>query len=222
MAVGLVRSELPDSWFDLYRHFANNVSGMPVKKLARKDALLFTDTIPPDGFGTGFFYNTPASVSQLVVALAVAPNPEIRELASNSMLFPSLASLAKAMRVKKVLKNFKLLDLGCGIVPGFAMVAKTLGAEVHTVDGESLGSGQAKLVDTHTVVDLCSPEAIPAIKANTGGQFDFISECIIGSVPGHPSWKTPLKDDLYLYGEHLLKPSGFQHHAGYVHVLQKT
>lgn len=221
MSDHLVEVGYPDAWLDIYSRFAENVRGADVEQLKADNALLFADILPPNGLGTEFFYNTPASVSQLVVALAVAPNDEIQALTSRRNDGATLTEIATTMRDRKVLSGFKLLDLGCGMLPGFAVVAKSLGAEVHTVDGENLPKQHVEQVDSHTVTNLCSPDAIVAVRANSGDGFDYVSDCIIGAVPGHPNWKSPEKEDIRRFGQQLLREGGFQYTAGGA-LLQKV
>jgi hypothetical protein len=221
MSGHLVEVDYPAPWLDIYSRFADHIIGADVEQLKAENALLFTDILPPNGLGTEFFYNTPASVSQLVVALAVAPNNEIQELTGRGTGNDSLTEIASAMQERKVLAGFKLLDLGCGMLPGFAIAAKSLGAEVHTLDGEELPKQYAERVDSHTVTNLCSPEAIASVRANSGDEFDYISDCIIGAVPGHPDWKLPAEQDLRRFGQQLLRKGGFQYRTGGA-LLQKA
>lgn len=221
IAPELVKVEFPDSWLDIYTRFAPNMNGADVQQLANNDALIFPELIPPHGLGTGFYYNTQSSISQLAVALSVAPNHQISELAKRRDNPKALSALADELRQQRVLSGFKLLDLGCGEIPGLAIAAKSMGAEVHTVDGESIEIRHGRWVDTHTVVDLSAQEAVAAIQKNTDGEFDYITECIIGNVPGHSQWKNPTVAEIQTIGAQLLKPGGFLYQA-HRDLLQKA
>lgn len=160
------------------------------------------------GLGTGLFYNTEMSVSQLIVALSIAPNPGIGEIVRRSD--DGSRGLVRALRERQALAGFKVLDLGCGMVPGLALAAKALGAEVYTADGEQLDEETAGRLDGHAVLDLCAPDAPEIVEETTGGEFDYVTNCVIGNVPGHPNWFRPGTGIIRGFGERLLRQGG--HH----------
>lgn len=185
-----------------------------------RDEMSGFEDIVPEGLGNGYWYNTVPSINQLVVALAVAPSPAIKR-AVQTDVGAGTNRLVRALRDEQVLAGFKLLDLGCGMVPGLAIAAKSMGAEVHTVDGEPLDLEYGKWVDTHTIADLSDPESISVIEAASGGDLDYVTENILGTVPGHPKWEVPSEHKVRAFGARLLKPGGHHYHAG-SDLLQKV
>lgn len=208
----LVSVEYPDLWVDLRHSIHQGADGNGKTHLTRDEMVGFEDIIP-NGFGEGYYYNTSPSISQLVVALSIAPNPDIAEIvfANNGN---GTRALVEKLRRNQVLDGQRILDLGCGLVPGFAIASKSLGAEVHTVDGEPLEVDMATWVNSHTMTDLLDPSAIKRIAETTGGEFDFTTSNIIGAVPHHPQWEVPGEVAIRKYAEELLKPGGYHYYTG--------
>lgn len=204
--------KFPDLWLQVRAAMHKGPYGKGTLHLTRDEMAGFEDVIP-EGFGNGLYYNTSMSISQMVMALAVAPNPDIRTTLAKTSDEGMIKTIA-TLRDKQVLEGFKLLDLGSGILPGLAIASKSMGAEVHTVDGEAFKANYQD-VDSHTVVDILAEDAIEKVRQNAGDQFDYITCNVIGNVPGHPSWKFPNELDIERWGAKLLKPGGYSYYAGH-------
>lgn len=211
--MSLEKVNKPVLFWDIRSRLHKRYEGDKVERLEYPEMEGFEDVVP-QGLGTGgLFYNTSMSIYQLAMALAVAPNPAIAEIVRNDPT-SGTPNLVKALRAKRVLSEFKLLDLGCGIVPGFALAAKSLGAEVHTADGEQLSADALSVVDSHTVVNLCEPDAVSMIAEATGGAFDYVTANVIGDVSGHARLQYPDADTVRQFGEQPLKHGGYHYNVG--------
>lgn len=167
----------------------------------------FEDVLPVT-LGKGIFYNTIGSGTQLLMGLAVAPNPEIRETV-DAVTGSSSDKLMENLRARQVLAGFRIVDLGCGMAPMFAMAARSLGAEVHTVDGEEPHNADEEMLDNHSVMDLSARGAPAVLAEETGGDFDYVTTNIIAAVPDHPQFAKPSNETLRTFAERLLKDGGF-------------
>src|SRR5689334_4259795 len=74
-------------------------------------------------------YNTSPSVSQLTTAIAIARDPAARHILEDGSVQHG-SDVIRALRERNVLAGMRVLDLGCGMRPGFALAAKALGADV--------------------------------------------------------------------------------------------
>lgn len=129
-------------------------------------------------------------------------------------------SVAKRLRARQVLKGQKILDLGCGAIPGFAIAAHALGADAYTVDGIEIASAFKEKVSEHATVDLTSPEAPVILRELTGGNCDLVSENIIGNVTGAPEFDIPSPLVIANIGHAVLRQGGYLD-FGDGYVLQK-
>lgn len=135
-----------------------------------------------EAFGEGQFFNTYGSVIQLAMAISLSEHPAIPPIVASGG-----PEMINNLRRKKVLTGMKILDLGCGKLPSFALTAKALGAQVYTADHRQLDEQIRSQLDGHTMVNFNSPEAAQRLLEETGGNFTFVSENIIDGVPGDPS-----------------------------------
>lgn len=214
MASELVRVEIP--W--VVSHLRIRMSEGPDSFLTpgqipnRDTPAGFEDVIPGGlGTGPGRYFNTPTSTHQLRVALGVSPRRERIEEIVLSTEGSGTRHLITTLRAEQVLAGMKVADLGCGIKPGFAMAASSMGAEVHTVDASELDPGIQKRLASHTVVDLSDPEAVAKIQESTGEDLDFVTTNILGKVPmpGFEHTKPPLTSTLRHCGAQLLRSGGY-------------
>jgi hypothetical protein len=164
--------------------------------------------------GTGLYYNTAGSVYQLTLALSLSENPAIAGSLVDKSKNP--AARVKEFREAQVLSGLKVLDLGCGKNPSFALAAKAMGARVYTADAQDLDPGIKSQLDEHVIVDLNDPRAASRIEEAAGRQFDLVTENIIDAVPlSGVDVKAPEEATLNRISEPLLKEDG---HAFYMTV----
>ncbi len=151
-------------------------------------------TLISDPIGFSSIENSPMASSELMFSLALTAHPLVEELVNiDESRFKYLEKSEQDTKFlelvkSKVLKGFKILDLGCGHSPTFARVARALGAEVYTVDqfeadkfeydhkGKIKKSIISKEVRAHIALDLNSRDAVQMIKDRTGGDFDLVAE----------------------------------------------
>ena len=166
----------------------------------------------PFGKGTNG-YNTLGSVGQLAMALHLSPNPDVAAIAEEGG--PQMIS---KLRDRQALSGMKILDLGCGQLPSFALAAKALGAEVYTADGRDLAPSIRAQLDGHTVVNLNDPRATRLLLRETGGNFDLVTDNITGPVPGDPrAIFYPGPDAIRRVGEPLVAPGRWYYADAYVY-----
>ncbi len=135
--------------------------------------------------GAGYFYNHASSVYQLAFALSVATHPAVAEVvrdAKSKDLSPHDA--VRDLRESQVLAGMRIIDLGSGVYPGFAIAAKALGATAYTADVIDLTPEIKASLDGHVVVNLNRSDAPAMLEEATGGDFDIVTENIIAPVPG--------------------------------------
>lgn len=178
----------------------------------------FEDVLPKakDGknrrLGEGLYYNTSGSVGQLAFALAEVKGSVVEEIFKATKAHGSAATISE-LRREQVLAGLKVLDLGSGEIPGFALAAKALGAEVHTVDGRELPGVSLSRVDSHTAVDLNDPMAACRIYETTGGEFGLVSEHVVGRVKEAMHFSRPSETKIQCIGTVLLASGGYLHEA---------
>lgn len=178
----------------------------------------FEDQLPkhPQGqgrrIGEEVYYNTMGAIRQLALALCLSqdtrPSPALQEQKGGNS-----AHLVQALRAEQALAGMKILDLGCGIVPSFALAAKTLGAEVHTADGQPLPAESASKLDSHTITDFTQLGSITDIRTATGGDFDLVTENMVAPVYEAPDLSFPSASCIRQLGGSLLREGGFLHQA---------
>lgn len=209
---------LPELYWELRNVVREGRNGEGLS--AVRDEMGGFDDVIEGGLGSGLFYNTATSISQLVVALAVASNPEIAAVVETGEGGGSQAMIEQ-LRTRQVLNGCKILDLGAGVELGFPIAAKALGAEVHTVDGEAPRTADQDRIDGFTVTDICDEQAVERVERTSGGDFDYVTSNIIGAVPGSPRWALPGPQTLQAFSERLLSPGGYHYTVGQK-LLQKV
>lgn len=138
----------------------------------------FEDILDGQPLGGGLFDNHTGSARQLIFALTISPNLEIAKIVDKGNPGNS-GALIKQLRDKQVLSDLKIIDLGCGS-GSFAVAAKTLGAEVYTADAVDLYRDRKALLNGHVVINFNDKDAASRLQRETGGNFDLVTENIIG------------------------------------------
>jgi hypothetical protein len=162
--------------------------------------------------GEEVYYNTMGSIQQLALALCLSQNTRPSQ-AFQEEKGGNSAHIVQALRAEQALAGMKILDLGCGIVPSFALAAKTLGAEVHTADGQPLPAESATALDSHTMTDFTQLGSIADIQTATGGDFDFVTENMVAPVYEAPDLPFPSASCVRRLGGSLLREGGFLYQA---------
>jgi len=179
------------------------------------------EDIVGEPLGVGFYYNTAGTIYQLAIALSLSQNPAIAEGLTESK---TPEEIIKEFREGQVLAGLKVLDLGCGKNPSFALAAKAMGAEVYTADAEDLSQDIKGRLDGHVVVNFNDPEAAEEITGVTGGQFDLVTENIVDALP-FSGTTAPESEAISRIGGALLKEGGhafFATSGGQEKFLQKV
>lgn len=86
--------------------------------------------------GSSTEHNSPLTIAQLDMALAMSNSPAIedllRKIKTEEVTWENFNP--DPLRETTALQDMKILDLGCGGAPTFARTARRLGADVYTVD----------------------------------------------------------------------------------------
>lgn len=173
----------------------------------------FEDVLPNEPLGGGYWNNSWGTESQLVFALSISQNPNIQRIINQPRVLTSRDTIT-ALRQQRVLSGMKIMDLGCGRVPAFALAARTLGATVYTADYAVLHDGDETALSSHTVVDLNAPDALEKLTRATGGGFDLVTEHIIGGTLDSPDHLlTPESEIVLKIGDGLLKKGGYLYYS---------
>lgn len=136
--------------------------------------------------GAGEIDNTPYTTKQITFAIALSNHPLVHEIIKRKDIEPKNFD-GEMLVNNKILKGLKILDLGCGIRPVFARVARYLGADVYTVNVESSADFDFKSenfleeyrgleIDHHLQIDLNEEDAAKKILDLTNGGFDLVTE----------------------------------------------
>lgn len=161
--------------------------------------------------GSGTIENSPLAVKQIVMLLALREHQSIQEFINDPNINSSNFN-GKRLVSQKPLAGLKVLDLGCGQEkPTFARVARSLGADVYTVDVVTSDkfhqlhmSEEDKLLERtyHIPLDLSQPDSSRKIKDISGGEFDFITAAFLkaGSIGKPPIKVERLAQDLMKEG----------------------
>jgi len=139
----------------------------------------FEDVLDGKLLGQGLYDNHSGSARQLVFGLSLSSNPEIARIIDKSNPDTS-RDIVQKLRSKRVLSGLKIIDLGCGS-GSFALSAKSLGAEVYTADVDELHKDRKARLDGHVRINFNDKDAGSRLKAETGGEFDLVTENIIGA-----------------------------------------
>jgi hypothetical protein len=188
-------------------HDTAGSTGRQVNFITEQVLGAYTDIIG-EPLGTGLYYNTFSSAVQLAAAIAVAAEKNHQTVLEYDA---SKEDLAEIFVKRQVLRGMRIVDLGCGMRPSFAMTAEVLGAKMYTADAEPLESDvvSVSLHDQHTVVNLRHPKAADTLLATTGGSVDLVTESIIGYVPWRPNHGMPSSLAIDTIAERLLVPGGY-------------
>lgn len=170
----------------------------------------FEDVIAAN-LGEGSLFNTQGTVFQLLASLAHSNHPTVDEIKKEQPVNNRQDILARITRIREdqVLEGMRILDLGCGEWPTFALAATALGAIVHTADASEIPVQYPDIKGVHTSVDLCGEEATEALKATTGGKLDVVTESMVLAIPeqqyqiAEPDFETFVG-----IGRELLRPGG--------------
>lgn len=142
----------------------------------------FEDLIGKEPIGAGRFYNTANTIKQLTFAISFDLHPDLTEILTSNKKIDS-RTVVRKLRDAQVLKGKKIMDLGAGF-PSFAVAAGALGAEIYTADAQDIDiSNYSNVIAGHIVVDFNEKNADTKLRRATSGNFDLITENIIGGVP---------------------------------------
>jgi len=135
--------------------------------------------------GQSTIFNSPMTTDQIIFAMLLGGHPLVLELLEKEFGWKDFDPAP--LREARVLAGMKILDLGCGIKPLFARVARKLGADVYTVDvipadcfpdyflSHSKKDKQDEIAK-HIQLDLNGDGAVEEIKKRSGGGFDLVTE----------------------------------------------
>ena len=158
-------------------------------------------------FGAGLFSGTVGSVFQLVFLLSIGEDPVVEEVLQDQSL--DAREVISIFRKQQVLAGMKIIDLGCG-VPNFAVAASALGATAYTADVEVIGEKYRSILAGHVVIDLNDALATETLLEATGGDFDVVSENIIGPTPlSSRKLSKPRPEAIVHVAAELLKENGY-------------
>ncbi len=165
-----------------------------------------------ENIGEGLFYNTSASAFALMRTLSILKPAEVTAILQDETMDEDIV---RRFVEKKLLLGQKIMDLGCGRAPGYASCVRAMGAEAYTADVQPfIRFPYADMKLRHTEVDLTDPSALELLLANTGGNFDFVGESIIGKGPDFIHGSIPSKEQLEPIAYSLLCLGGKYYSAG--------
>jgi hypothetical protein len=197
----------------LWRTFDSRIAipGLPGKSFAVagfEDILEQADT-GHTLLGQGRYYNSPISVNALVGVIINTNNPVAMRTIDDESI-PKGREVIRKLREEQVLAGMRILDLGCGVIPGFALAAKALGAEVQTADMQPLPSKASALLDGHIQTDLSHPDAPSTIFEASNPPYDFINQGIIGHTPETATmgFELPEMETIYDIADMALRAGG--------------
>ena len=160
--------------------------------------------------GEGMFFNSPAGIGQLALAVSTIQNRTLMKLLANRSI-SSGDTFVRALRNQQILAGLRVMDLGSGIVPGFALAAKALGAEVHTVDALEIPPNVAAQLDSHTTGNLSRDDMPAILQGATDGDFTIVSEALRPPGPEYEELQYPRSHAIAQIGKALLRPCGWLH-----------
>lgn len=132
--------------------------------------------------GVDSVHNSRLCGHQFLFALALSQHPLVwKEVQTEDHLD------FKKLMDGKVLDGMKIIDLGCGYMPGFARCTRYLGADTYTVDiipSDKFESYDLLFpdeyrkmeADNHIILDLNTDGALEEIIKITGGDFDLVTQ----------------------------------------------
>ena len=198
---GLEPVKMSENWFLIRRALSDegkwHIDGF--------EDILFGQSL---GSGDGGQFNTIGAPSQLVFALSIVPNASVTDiLKENTEASPR--NIVQELRKIRPLSGMKIIDLGCGF-PTFALAAGALGAEVYTADHGFMHPDTMAKLKGHTNIDLNDANALEVLQKATGGDFDLVTEWIIGTThQDSRHLKVPDKQTILHLGDGLLKKGGY-------------
>jgi nucleotide-binding universal stress UspA family protein len=180
----------------------------------------FRDLLEGEAIGEGpVFYNTYFSREQLASALAlserIAEDEDMARMLGDRSVSHSQAMVA--LREARPLAGMRVLDLGCGQVPSFALAAQALGADMYTADAHDIEDQATRLQlsgdgaePRHTIVNFNDPQAAEILRRATRGNFDLVSQSNLLPVQGDLRQGIGLIDEpaAYRLAASLLRPGG--------------
>ncbi|MEK7106844.1 MAG: hypothetical protein AAB899_01485 [Patescibacteria group bacterium] len=165
------------------------------------------DDILPEPLGAGEYENTFLTILQLAFVLSISP---VAAQLTQTNLSERPKDVIQKWRDQKVLRGLRIIDLGSGRIPSFAIVAHALGAQSYTVDAEGIDSIAKEKIDGHIVTDLSMKGAVAILKKATGGNFDLVTEHIIGPIPeAKVHMYAPYPNEIIDMAKELLKTGGY-------------
>jgi hypothetical protein len=143
--------------------------------------------------GQGTIHNSPVTASQLEYAMAMTRSPLLAAMI-HSPFGRKDFEVAKLVE-NKIMLGMKILDLGSGSWPVFARCCRCMGADVWTVDKETVTSEYEERIfpkeqqqiehERHIQIDLNDPSAVEVIQGKTGGGFNLVTEGNLGADEFH-------------------------------------
>jgi len=169
----------------------------------------------PLGGGPGDWYNMQANIYELTLSLALSQHPAVNDI----LAWKGIAKDAvKHLREHQVLSGLRIIDLGCGKLPSFALAAHTLGASVYTADADDLNRNYKTQLDGHVIVDFNQPDAASIIQRVTGSNFDLVTEHIITPVSSsYAHVEKPKPATIVSIAGNLLKQGGYLYYTPDIH-----
>jgi len=176
--------ELSDSLFiEIYE--PNKITGRPYFRSLTG--------LGENNIGEGMEDNTYSALRQLTFAMAMTRHPLLHEIRNNNKKKREGADYEKMMVDDEILKGYKIIDLGCGIMPVVARVCRGLGADAWTADIISANDFSIKNPDSqrreeeiekHIQVNLGDEKnslrkTINTLLNRTGGGFDLVTEAFL-------------------------------------------
>lgn len=194
------------------------------KRIERKQYIYTTTPQVISGFedlideplGADLVYNTQGTAHQLAFALSLSSHAAVdRVMDANSTLAGEDA--VRVLRHEQALSGIKIMDLACGL-PTFALAARSLGAVVYVADIRKPADKYISQLNGFVHVDLNAANAAVRIKRETGGDFDLVTENIVGPTPNAPEEISEIDPKkIELIAAMLLKSGGYLYrptHAG--------
>lgn len=139
--------------------------------------------------GVSTVYNTPVTAGQLMFALAMTRHPLLYQMIQNQDVNKDNFN-AEELVENKIMRGMKILDLGSSDRPIFARCCRYMGADVWTVDIDTIEEHRFGIsnqlltpeikkleIERHISLDLLrSDEAVDKINQLTGGNFNLVTE----------------------------------------------
>lgn len=139
-----------------------------------------------DLLGQSTVENSPFCSDQIIFAMVLSNHPLIIKLLKKNLNSPYDFD-PEPLYKSQILKEMKILDMGCGRRPTFARCARRFGADVYTADKIHSKEfeyykhyfpekSREEEIRRHIQTDLNNPESLEFILQNSGGNFDLVTE----------------------------------------------